>query len=480
VVALLSLFLLGSPGCGCGDDELTPPSSGQPNTCCCTFEWLPPPNVAFRDVVITVENEDPSLHAVVNPSLLLGVIGREFETFTVCVWDNHALGATLDLVFTDNVSAVEYGRAQLIYEVRCTPTIEPLTPEMNLTSPDCGGQTLQCCCDFEWLPGPNTTGDVTLALENQGASLNGTVSPTTLLGVNPRELRTFTVCVDADHTLGESMQLVIRQSGSGTEIGRVTLRYDERCIPTVVPVAAGPTLDVTSTDCGGSPLLCCCNFEWLPDPNTSGDVTLSAQNPSLGLNVQITPSTLTGVNPGVVEAFEVCINADHNLLDNFVLVITTSPGGVEVGRAQIVYRLRCTPEIGDVVGAPTLALGTTDCGNPLQCCCDIEWLAPTAWNPPPGPWTATLENVDGTLQTATITPSSIDIAAGVPTFVIFTVCVNPGHTIGAAMDIVLRDATGAEFSRLPVDYNFQCVPFPGDPSGEGFWNVLCLLGKPGR
>jgi len=365
-VALLSLFLLGSPGCGCGDDELRPPSSGQPEQCCCIFQWLPPPNVAFRDVVITVENEDPSLHAVVTPSLLLGVIGREFETFTVCVNDDHVLGASLELVFTDNVSAVEYGRAQLFYDVRCNPGIEPLTPEMNLVSTDCGGETLQCCCLFEWLPSTGQSGDVTLSLENQGASLNGTISPSTLLGVAPNELENFTVCVDADHALGETMRLVVRQQGSGVELGGTTLEYNERCIPTVVPDPLAVTLRVTSVECGGPGLECCCDVEWVqgdPDFNTT-NITATLINVDASLQTAtITPTSYSSVIWPNTLLFTVCVNANHTLGAQLQIQLTDSDTGALIGIIPLVYNLRCEAALATAPTVPGEVFVL--CGQPV-------------------------------------------------------------------------------------------------------------------
>jgi len=316
---------------------------------------------------------------------------------------------------------------------------------------------------------------VLIVLGLEDASLHTTVLPALLPGVTAGQIQQFQVCVYDNHTLGDSVELIFRDNVSGTEYGRVLLIYDQRCTPTIEPLTPG--MNLVSTDCNPQTLLCCCDFEWLPGPNMTGDVTLTAQNVSPGLTVQITPGALTGVGPTAIETFEVCINADHNLLDGFQLVITSSPGGVELGRAQIIYRIRCQPDISDVAGFQPLTLTSTECGgDPIQCCCDIEWLGPTSV-PPPGPWTATLENVDGTLQTATISPTAIPSPQ---TTLVFTVCVNPTHNLGATLDIVLRDATGAEFARLPLSYLETCLPFPGNPSGLGTWNVLCLLQKPGR
>ena len=60
---------------------------------------------------------------------------------------------------------------------------------------------------------------------------------------------------------------------------------------------------------------------------------------------------------------------------------------------------------------------------------------------------------------------------------------NPTHTLVAALELVVRDPTGAEIGRLPMDYVVECIPFAGDPSGAGTWIILCQNGfvdKPGR
>jgi len=479
-LALLSLVFLGSPGCGCGDDDL-PRGEERPERCCCEFEWVPPTSLVNADVRIDFENVDVSLDPTASPGVIVNAGAGQPRLFTICVNEEHLIGDSFELVLVDDDTNTEYDRYELFYNVRCEPGIEPLGGLGGfLTSTDCGEpQTKPCCCEFEWLPGPNQVGDVTVNAENASAGLNPVITPSALTGVGPDALEVFDVCVSTNHPIGAQFDLVIRQQGSGAIVGTVQLVYDEQCTPTVVPVTSAPTLDVTSTDCGGDPLLCCCEFDWLPGPNDDGDVSLTTTNVSPGLTVQITPSTLTGVSPRVFESFTVCINADHNLLDSFDLVVTRTSDNQEFGRARIVYRLRCEPDIGDVPGTTSLALTSTDCGgDPLQCCCDIEWLSPTS--PAFAQIFASLENVGATLETATVTPTQVDnLPAG--NTQVFTVCVNPGHTLNETLDLVLRAATGAEIARLPLLYADPCIPEAGDPSGEGFWTVLCTqVAKPGR
>ena len=483
-VGLLSLVFLGSPGCGCGDDDLTPTDPGGPGRCCCDFEWLAPRTALGSDVAITIENADVSLDAEVTPALLPNVSFTVPEQFTVCVNEEHLLGPSLDLVFRDDATNVEYGRAALIYDVRCRPVIELISSGMDLVSTNCGGgQPLQCCCEFEWLPSwqDGDLIDVTITAENVSAGLNPVITPTAITDVAEGEIELIDICVDVNHPLGAQMDLVVTEQPGGFIVGVVRLVYDEQCVPTVVPLAAVATLDITSTECGGPSLFCCCDFDWLPGRNMTGDVVLTVVNKSDDLTVQITPSTLTGVGPTVFESFQICVNASHQLLDSFDLVIS-STAGPELGRARITYRERCVPDVADVPGFGSLSLTSTDCGGaPIQCCCDIEWFAPTAWNPPPGPWSASLENVDASLQVATITPTTIDVALAIPPSVLFTVCVNPVHDLNATMDIVLRASGGVEFARFPLIYLSQCLPSGGDPSGEGFWNIVCQgPNKPGR
>jgi len=479
-LALLSLVFLGSPGCGCGDDDL-PPADERPERCCCTFEWQVPRTANGADVDIVLQNADVSLDATVTPSTLTNVMLLTTETFTVCVNEEHLIGDSLELRFVDADDATLYGHAALFYDTRCEPIIEPLLDITQLRSTDCGDDPpLQCCCEFEWLPGANQVGDVTINAENVSPGLNPVITPSALTGVGPDSVEIFDVCVDDDHPIDTHLDLVFRQQGSGAVVGTVQLVYDELCTPTIVPVTSAPTLNLTSTDCGGDPLTCCCNFRWLPPVDYTGNVTLTAQSPSPGLDVTITPSTINGVVPRTFYDFQICINGDHNLLDQFTLVIADAGGGGDVLQSTIVYRLRCEPDIGVIAGAPQ-GLTTTDCGgSQLTCCCEFEWiLTDPDFNPPPSPWTVTLENVDPTLEVATVTPTTIEFVDTAPTTVLFEICVNAGHTLGAAMELVITapDPTGGstpiELARLPMDWTPTCLPVTGDPSGFGTWINLC-------
>lgn len=482
-LALVSLVFLGSPGCGCGDDDLGTEEQ-RPEKCCCTFQWLPPRAAFNGDVVLTIENMDVDLDAEATPAFFANVNFTVPVTFTVCVNAEHLLGSSLELVFSDDDTAEEYGRYNLVYKTRCDPDIEPLSDDNRLTSTNCGDdEPLDCCCLFEWLPGSNMAGDVTIAAENATAGLDPTIDPGAISGVVPGVIELINVCVALDHPLGATMDLVVRQQGSGALMGQVQLVYEERCTPTVVPASTVPTLEITSTECGGEPNLCCCEFEWLPPVDYTGNVTITAENASPGLTVEITPSTINGVVPRTFYTFTVCINADHNLLDGFELVITDTTGP-EILRSQVVYRLRCEPDFGNVEGPEGQQLGSPDCGTPTQCCCDFEWFLtdPDLVLPPP-PWSVALENVDSSLEAASINPTVVDFLDIPPAVVLFTVCVNSAHTLGAAMDIVVRDSSGAEFARLPMDWQPQCTPAIGDPSGAGNWINLCAEpppAKPGR
>ena len=126
-LGLLSLVFLGSPGCGCGDDDLRPPDDQRPPRCCCDFEWLPPRIANNDDVVLTIENADIALDAVATPTVFTNVSFTVPETFTVCVNEEHPLGNQLELVFRDQVTNEEYSRAMLSYKTRCRPEIQPLS-----------------------------------------------------------------------------------------------------------------------------------------------------------------------------------------------------------------------------------------------------------------------------------------------------------------------------------------------------------------
>ena len=481
---LLSLVFLGSPGCGCGDDDLLPPGDERPERCCCTFVWQVPKRANNQDVEITFENEDASLDAEVTPSVLTSVASGEFETFVVCVNEEHLIGDEVQIVFTGAVSGMEFGRAILIYDVRCEPVVELLT-DMNLYSTDCGEPPPKtCCCEFEWWPNPNQVGDVEIVVENVSAGLNPVVTPSTLNGVAFLEPELFDVCVDENHPLGAEFNLVIQQQGGGAVLGTITLAYNVSCEPELVPIFGAPTLDLRSEECGIEPTQCCCDFEWLPPVDYTGTANLTVESASLGLEVEITPPQIVVGANRVPFPFTVCINENHNLLDGFTLVITDSGGGGELLRVSVVYRLRCDAFVGQYTGVDGQQIYSTDCGQQETCCCEIEWLVNTDpdWNPPAAPWTVVLENVDPTLELATVTPTTITWTGVPPSFVLFDVCVNAAHTDGAAMELVVYgpDPTGGstpvEILRVPMDWTPNCVAVLGASSGPGLGQVSSLCG----
>jgi hypothetical protein len=219
---------------------------------------------------------------------------------------------------------------------------------------------------------------------------------------------------------------------------------------------------------GGTPR-CCCDFEWLPPTFVPGDAILSAEGASPGLDVTISPSTFTNAGTQGVVTFTVCIDADHALLDSFVLVARNSPGGTEIGRMSVVYRQRCTPTIGTIAGTAPLNLASPDCGGaPLQCCCTVAW-SPTV-TVPPG-ITASLVLVDPSLEPATVTPLA-QMTALAPPLYSFEVCVNANHTVPASLVFVLSDTSG-EIARLPLTYETTCIATPGDPTGTGSFQLSC-------
>ncbi len=469
VFALASLVFLGNPGCGCGDDDFG--QSGSPR-CCCTFEWLPPRDISDTSIVISLENEGASLDAVVAPALLTGVQPLVGERFQVCVSLNHTLGDSVQVVLRGQTSGTEYGRALLIYSEQCRPTIEPLSNNLNLVSIDCGGETLLCCCDFEWLPGPNVSGDILLTAENVSTGLTVQIIPSTLTGVEPGVIENFTICINADHNLLDGFQLVATTTPGGLEVGREQIVYRMPCTPELGAVAGAPSMDLASPDCIGDPLRCCCDFEWLPPQGLAGDVSFTAENASAGLNPVITPSTVTSVEMQSIVSFTICIDGNHNLLDSFEFVARTSPGGVEIGRMSITYRQRCTPDVGDIPDFGSLNMTSTECGGEdLQCCCQVEWV--TGANFPTTNVSFQLQNVDSSLQPASVTPATAT-GVGANQTSLLLVCVSAHHTTGATMDLVITDTnTGGEIARLPLSYDEFCTPTAGDPTGEGFFNVIC-------
>lgn len=483
VCVLASLVFLGSPGCGCGDDNLIPRRGGTPR-CCCTYEWLPPRDLDSSTVVISLFDADPSLQAAALPSVLTGVTPLEPVTFQVCVNADHDLGAQLTLVIQDQggTGAREYGRVLLLYKSQCRGDIEPLTGDLDLISPDCGSGVLRCCCEFEWLPGRTTPSSVNLSLENEDASLNASIFPTTLNGVEPGVVETFTICVDADHDLLDALDVVIRPNVTAvdpglasaiSEVGRARLVYRLRCTPDAGDVVGSPTLDLASEECGiePPPEECCCEFEWLPPPDVFGEVELTAVDVTSGLEVTIEPSMLLSVD-ALPPVFTICVDGPLGTNVGFTLVATWFPDGpVEVGRMRFDYSDGCAPLVTDIPDFASLRLTSEDCGvQPLQCCCRITWRTN---DPEFGTETlvASLENADSSLQPATVEPPSFIVIND--TITTLQVCVNRGHITLAAADLVIRGAISQqEYARLPLEFDL-CVPIGGDPTGGGLWNILC-------
>lgn len=135
----------------------------------------------------------------------------EFETFVVCVNEEHLIGDEVQIVFTGAVSGMEFGRAILIYDVRCEPVVEFLT-DMNLYSTDCGA---------------------------------------------PPSFQLFAICVNAGHTDGAAMELVVYgpdPTGGSTpvEILRVPMDWTPSCVA-VLGDPSGPGLGQVMSLCAGVP-----------------------------------------------------------------------------------------------------------------------------------------------------------------------------------------------------------------------------------
>jgi len=465
--ALATLTLMGSPGCGCGDDDLVSPG-GEPERCCCTFSWLPPRDVDDTTAVVSLESVGASLDAVASPALLTGVSPLEAEEFEICIDADHVLGALLTLVITGQTSATEYGRITLIYQDPCEPELVQGSPGFDLTTTDCGGPPLRCCCLFEWVPGRTAQETVDLVVENEDDGLDVTISPSTLTGVEPDVMETFTVCVAADHLLLDGFDLVVRFDGS--EIGRARIVYRTRCTPEIGDLPGHAPLLLTSTECGAVPQ-CCCTFEYDPPRGTNGDVALTVENETPGLNVQIEPDVVLagGDEPPF---FTVCVTPDDTTVPGFRLVATHVATSEVLGRLEFLYVDPCRPTFDDVPDSQPINLISEDCElDPLQCCCDIFWQAAPDFGT--HNLAFSLENVESSLVPASIVPTAVD-GVGSNEVVVFTVCVDRRHDTLASLDLVIRDSdTGAVLGSLPLEYDL-CIPIAGDPVGSsGTFDVLC-------
>ena len=124
--SLFALLLVVSSGCGCGDDSFpTPPMTVR---CCCNLQWESTIATAAVDVQVALANADPSLNATVTPTFFPTVGAGDFVLVTICVDETHTLGATVDVVFTDNNTAAVLATAILTYGQRCVPTLDLNNP----------------------------------------------------------------------------------------------------------------------------------------------------------------------------------------------------------------------------------------------------------------------------------------------------------------------------------------------------------------
>lgn len=340
-IVLLSLALLGSPGCGCGCDEYPPDTGGE---CCCVFVWTVPTFFPGGNIQIVIDSQTPGLNAVITPSLFQDVQGGQDLTFEVCVDADHPLNASLILEFfpalggglqAGGAGPAALGGITLRYPLPCQPIFEPY-PGTKIYSPDCGFPD-PCCCTYVWTPEPNLQNEtVQVIVDTATVGLNPVI-PTQLFNVSQGQPTQFEVCVDANHPLPAQM-IVTLERGKGLYAGSFALTWTDRCDPDITPGIRTP---IYSTNCGDVPQ-CCCTFEWFRPTSAGGDITVRLEflqvDPSL--NPTVMPATRV-VPPGGFAAFDVCVDVNHVLNATMGVQIVDTATNMSIAGDLVQYGEPC-------------------------------------------------------------------------------------------------------------------------------------------
>lgn len=331
--------------------------------CCCDFTYIALFDNAQGNVSIEIVNADASLSPTVTPATMPGVVqGQVPGNFTLCVNDNHALGASTTLRFSN--AGGEIGTATFVYNQRCMPTwtlaFPPVAgPSFALVSDDCADD---CCCGMAWIPNNDALNNtpVTIAISNQSLGLGATITPTNTTATFD-QLTNFTVCVNENHPLTATLTIEIRDTGNNDLYSTIALDYGVQCTPILLTPGGVNGQLVIDQDCDpATPLQCCCDLIWNPDDNigTPRNVRLQLSNepPSIQPSA-VTPAIQPGVEFGSPAVFQFCFNADHTLpTGNFLVEFIDADSGQLYARATVTMGFfRCQirviddPEnIGDV------------------------------------------------------------------------------------------------------------------------------------
>ena len=206
--------------------------------CCCTFDWLAPDGVG-PVVDIVIPGFDPELLPEAVPSQLTGVSELEWQSFQICINEDHNPPSQLEVQLIDAGSGALYGRAQVFYGAGCEIVgiehIEgPNFNEDTFFSPDCQG-TPKCCCTFRYEYGPDDPSAYRLAVRDADPSLEPELSVTGTIS-NPQ---TFDVCVNVDHDIDATMEVVVLDAADNVVDG-MTIQWDPNCLSGIIDQIGQP------------------------------------------------------------------------------------------------------------------------------------------------------------------------------------------------------------------------------------------------
>ena len=355
---VLALAFLGTPGCGCGDDDFPPLTDSD---CCCTFEWIHE-QTAFPNATVNIVlvGANATLGATAVPAQLVNVNPMVPQVFQICVQRDHAIGASVTVEFREQNTNTLMGAGLLTYNAECIPTVQVLTPRTTLYSTDCGTPP-NCCCNYRWrVPRAANGRTVEIVTLNVDASLAPVmVNPTVFPAVVLDTFLDFELCVDIGHAVGAQLTVRFQDQANAMDYGSYQLTYGLRCRPTIVPLNTAMPGLLVSPDCGPP---CCCNFSWEVQAALVGvDITIATLNVNPTLMPTLMPTTATNVSQGNFVNFQVCVDPGHTIGAMMTIVITDTNSGAEYDRVVLTYNSLCTPTLFEDPAVPGAGIFAANC-----------------------------------------------------------------------------------------------------------------------
>ena len=194
------------------------------------------------NVRVEVLSADPSLGDVtVSPDVVPSIDPGDTAAFSICVNDQHDLGAVLELGFRDQASGALLARARLVYNQTCTPSVDLAQSSTGVSmDPECGGEPLNppCCCQLTWFPTVDDINDSSIVLQIQSADpslMPVTVTPPIAMGVTYNQTpAVFDICINSTHAPGAILEVgIIWPAGGPQIIDSIMLVYDGNCVATL-------------------------------------------------------------------------------------------------------------------------------------------------------------------------------------------------------------------------------------------------------